>query len=999
MKFARPSALLALLIPLVALGDSYPRADMKLKLKPYGVDTLDYNFPSGLRILFQEDHSQPIAAVTSFIDHGSSSDPVGLEGIAHCVEHMWFRSRHPLPDGTLSPKVWDMLTDLGASLNASTADDWTNYMSIAPREQLLGLMSLEALRLQSAVNAVDTETLLVEREVIRNELRMRYENGGAAAFGFLYAKLFPKGHPYSRLGIGTHDSLNAITLPDVQKFVKDYYRPENTTIVVVGDFELEQVPQLLEEFPLALLADPKNPKAEITLVDARPRITGPAIEPPAPPVPVLQKGETAGITVERGAVEFPTVVVGWSMPSGYRREDIVAQLAMGTITSAMQSEMFPWWEWTKEELPVKAMGCFSNPQKVATIGVCWIELRPDQDPVKIADTALNGLYNAWMPSEALQKAVGDPWAGQKFSTDFARMYFMADTFRTVDLISSLGGRATNVSAYTHYTGSTKYFSDQFEMLNTIKPEEVRAYAAKYLNKERAVAVVLLPYEDGDLDIASGNAAYRGASRDAAVESTLTEAELTPERIAKTVIPIDTQKIKMSKLPNGMGLVVMPHSEAPLVDIAIKFRGGKASFDWGRGEFAEDMWTDKTLLTLRSSSTLAKVVGWDTALSIAGQGSIEVGDLDTTLRVSGSAANLEDGVFYLRDRIEQLTPYTDGKIDWAKRWKVELKDGMTRSDWWAQVVMMERLLPNHYMSRWINHADLDTMGKWGVESARDVWARILRPENADLYIVGNIGYDEAVKAANTFFGSWAGWGKKPADWTEPNTDFSPPSEPPKRQLILFDKPQSSQTEVHYACQLESVTDDGNPIPSVLGDVISQGTWLALREQTGSSYGAYAWTSGYPGGVTTLEMAGLVQNDAATTAAKVFIDLGERAKAGKLDPRLTAIMKFNRAETVVQRHQSVSQTMNTLLGVWDVRDGYSWWDTYGQRLANVTIPQMSSLMPRCVGHEIVTLIGPRSIVEPQLQASGLPFEVFDWKQAAKDYRASMGLKEPKEAKPKK
>jgi zinc protease len=993
MKNYRLPLTVALLLPLGALAASYPRAEMKLKLKEYSVETRDFTFPSGLRVLFQADHSQPIVSITSFVDHGSSSDPEGLEGIAHVVEHMWFQSRHPLPDGTLSPKVWNILKDVGANLNASTAADWTNYMTVAPKEQIVPLMRLEALRLQAAVNEVTTENLLIEREVIRNELRLRYENGGADAFGYLYAKLFPKGHPYARLGIGTHDSLNAITLPDVQKFVKDYYRPEYTTITVVGDFELSDVNKLLDEFPIELLRDPKNPTAELQLVEAKPRITGPPIEPPPPPMPVLQRGDTVGITVESSAVESPNVVIGWSMPSGYRREDVVAQLAMNTIASAMQSEMFPWWEWDKKEKPVKGMGCFADPQKAATIGVCWIELRPEQDPVKIADSALNGLYNAWMPSESLQQATGDPWAAQKFSFDYAKNYFMAQTFRTVDLVSSLSGRATTVASWTHYTGSPAYFSDQFKILKTIQPEEVREYAKKYLNKERAVAVVLMPREEGDVDIASTNMVYRGARRDGAVDSSLTEADLPPERIAKTVVPIDNEQIKMSKLPNGMGLVVMPYSQAPLVEVAVKFRGGQASFDWGRGMFAANMWADKSGLSSMTSDTIMKVVGWDYALSIAGEGSMDMGDLSTVFHTAGSAANVQDAVFFLRDRIDQLTPYTNGKLDWATQMKVAINDWMSRPDTWAGIVMDERLMPNHYLSRWTTHADIDMMSKWNADLSKDVWSRILRPENADIFIVGNISVEEATKAANDYFGTWTGWGTKPEDWSEPNTDFLPLGDPPKRQLILIDKPTVSQTEVNYACQLEPVTDDGNPTPGVLGDVLSEGAWLALREETGNSYGAGAYAVGLPGGITSLRMSVAVQNDAAAEAAKIFIELGERAKAGRLDPRLLAIQKFNRAQGVVQGHQSVSQTMNTLLGAWDARNGYAFWDTYGQRLASVTIPQLSALMPRCVGHEVITLLGPVSVVEPQVKATGLPYEIFDWQQAARDYRASMGLKEPK------
>jgi hypothetical protein len=142
-----------------------------------------------------------------------------------------------------------------------------------------------------------------------------------------------------------------------------------------------------------------------------------------------------------------------------------------------------------------------------------------------------------------------------------------------------------------------------------------------------------------------------------------------------------------------------------------------------------------------------------------------------------------------------------------------------------------------------------------------------------------------------------------------------------------------------------------------------------------------------------MGVLVQNDSAAGAVKAFIDLGERAKAGRIDPRLANIMKFNRAQGVVLGHQSVSQSMNTLLAAWDTRDGYGFWDTYGQKIGNVSAAQLSSLMNRCVGHEIVTMVGPQSIVEPQLKSSGLPFEVFDWKQAAKDYRAVHKIKEPK------
>lgn len=971
MKILRPGLLLALILPVVALAESYPRAPMKLKLKPYQVDTRDYNFPSGLRVLFQSDRSQPIVAVTSFIDHGSSSDPVGLEGIAHCVEHMWFRSRHPLPDGSLSPKIWDILRDVGGNLNASTAADWTNYMTVAPREQLTTLMRLEGLRLLNAVNAVENDVLLVEREVIRNELRMRYENGGAAAFEYLFAKLFPTGHPYSRLGIGTHDSLNAITLKDVQKFVKDYYRPEHTTITVVGDFSLDESSSFLNELPLELLADPANPSADIALVKPTVRVSGPAVEPPAPPQPVLVKGETEGISVEHGAVDYPTIVVGWSLPSGYRKEDIVAQMAAVQVGNGMVSEMFPSWAWANEDQPIKEFGCGADAQKHSTYAFCWIGLRPDQDAVEIADRALNGLYRAWIADETLRKF-------QEWNFQYSRASFMAGLFRDVDNIASISGRATNVSAFAHYTGSTRYYSDQFEMLNQVNADMVRKYAEKYLNRTRAVAVVMLPYEDGDIDIATGNAVYRGSRRDGPTESALPDAMLTPESIAKMVTPVDTKTINTSKLANGIGVTVMPYSNAPLVEVAVKFRGGHASFDWGKGRFADEMRMYDGALD---------------ELAIAGSAYSGMSDHNTVFHVTASAGNLADAMYFLRDRIDHLVPYTNGRIDWIKQLRVQLKYDMLLPEFWESVVRNERRLPNHFISRWYDDKDFDAMNTWGVDVSRDVWKRILRPENADIFVVGNIDAEEAKQAARTYFGAWSGWGEKPKDWVEPDTDYKSAGDPPKRQVILFNKDQSSQTSVRYTCQLESITDDGNPLPTILAGILSEGAWLALREQTGASYGAGAGAGSLPGGITTLNMSVLVQNDTAAGAVKAFLDLGERAKAGRIDSRLANIVKFNDAQLVVQGHQSVSQTMDTLLGAWDVRDGYGYWDTYGQKLGNVSAAQMSTMMTRCVGHEIVSMVGPQAIVEPQLKSAGLPYEVFDWKQAAKDYRAVHKIKEPK------
>ena len=108
-------AICALTLAFVLGGSSaeaskIPKADYQLKLDQYSIQLQSYPFPSGLHVIFQEEHSQPIVAVTSVIDSGAENDQPGQEGIAHVIEHLAFRAQH----GDL-PKNMDLIKQLGGS--------------------------------------------------------------------------------------------------------------------------------------------------------------------------------------------------------------------------------------------------------------------------------------------------------------------------------------------------------------------------------------------------------------------------------------------------------------------------------------------------------------------------------------------------------------------------------------------------------------------------------------------------------------------------------------------------------------------------------------------------------------------------------------------------------------------------------------------------------------------------------------------------------------------
>jgi zinc protease len=226
----------SLLMTAPAEAAKVPTANYQLQLDNYEIQLVSYPFPSGLNVVFQEEHSQPVVAVTSVIDSGAENDQPGREGIAHVIEHLMFRAQH----GDL-PKNMDLIKQLGGSFNASTWTDWTNYMTIAPRDALDALLAIEARRMKDGLANVTEEDVKLEVEIARNEKRMRDENGALGdAFRVAGQLLYPEGHPYTRSVIGSHDSLSAITLADAQEYVAQHYVPEKTTIVIVGDFKLSE---------------------------------------------------------------------------------------------------------------------------------------------------------------------------------------------------------------------------------------------------------------------------------------------------------------------------------------------------------------------------------------------------------------------------------------------------------------------------------------------------------------------------------------------------------------------------------------------------------------------------------------------------------------------------------------------------------------------------------------------------------------------------------------
>ena len=235
--YLRLAACLALSI-VAAIALTPVQAAVRPPKLEYQITTL----PNGLRVILSEDHSTPIVHVSVWYHVGSKNERVGRTGFAHLFEHMMFKgSKNVEPESHTS-----IIAGVGGQSNAYTTEDTTVFWQTLPAHYLPLALWMEADRM--ATLRVDDAAFKREREVVKEERRMRIENQPYGRLSeIIYDHAFQV-HPYKHPTIGSMADLEAASIADVRDFHRTYYVPENATVTVVGDFDSAQALQMVTQY-------------------------------------------------------------------------------------------------------------------------------------------------------------------------------------------------------------------------------------------------------------------------------------------------------------------------------------------------------------------------------------------------------------------------------------------------------------------------------------------------------------------------------------------------------------------------------------------------------------------------------------------------------------------------------------------------------------------------------------------------------------------------------
>ncbi len=210
---------------------------------------------NGLTVLTKEVHTAPVVSVQVWYRVGSRDEAPGVNGIAHQLEHLMFKGTQARPI-----QFGRFFSALGSDSNAFTSYDMTAYFGTVERDKLEALLVLEADRMKNSI--IGEKELASEKRVVISELQ-GYENNPSYRLGrAVMRSAFPTS-PYGLPVGGTKADVEKFTVDQVRYYYNTFYRPDNATLVVVGDFQtdalLKKVQESFGKIPKPIAPLPKDP--------------------------------------------------------------------------------------------------------------------------------------------------------------------------------------------------------------------------------------------------------------------------------------------------------------------------------------------------------------------------------------------------------------------------------------------------------------------------------------------------------------------------------------------------------------------------------------------------------------------------------------------------------------------------------------------------------------------------------------------------------------------
>ena len=253
LMMKRPLVFLALLVSTAALSAAPASVEGFTHVKSLGGFDEYRLEANGLQVLLLPERSAPVVTFQVTYRVGSRNEVTGTTGATHLLEHLMFKGSANF-NKEKGNKVDQVLDPIGATNNATTWLDRTNYYETFGSEHLPVVVELEADRMRGLL--LREEDRRPEMTVVRNE----FERGENNPFQLLIKELFHAAfvaHPYHHSTIGWRSDIEKVSIEKLREFYDTFYWPNNATVSVIGDFAPAQALALIKQHYGAISRSPR----------------------------------------------------------------------------------------------------------------------------------------------------------------------------------------------------------------------------------------------------------------------------------------------------------------------------------------------------------------------------------------------------------------------------------------------------------------------------------------------------------------------------------------------------------------------------------------------------------------------------------------------------------------------------------------------------------------------------------------------------------------------
>jgi zinc protease len=885
----------------------------------------EFQLKNGLRVIMHQDKSTPIVAVNVWYHVGSKNELPGRTGFAHLFEHMMFQGSKNYDADYFTP-----LQEAGANINGTTNSDRTNYYEVVPSNFLELALFMEADRMGGLLEAMTMEKLNNQRDVVKNERRQRVDNQPYGQAGEKIGEImFPKGHPYNWSVIGSLDDLSAASLEDVKNFFRQYYVPNNASLVIAGDFDSKLARTWVEKYFGGIAK-------------------GDEITRPNPAQPKLDK-ETR-VTMDDSLAQLPRVSMVWhSVAQGNKDEqalDVLGSILSDGRGSRLQSNLI-----YGKEL-AQTIGGGNGTREVAGTFQISALARPGKSLEEIEkeiNVELERIKNEPPTADEVARAVNQVESGAIFG------------------LQTVLGKADALNSNAVFYGKPDLFQKQLDDYRKVTPADVQRVAKTYLTANRLV-LTINPSKAGANRTANAAANKPTSVTDDKKEKAKPDASKLPKAGADPKFSLPP--IEKTKLSNGLEVWTVRQPELPIVSMNMVFKSG------GTFEPADKSGVSSLTATLLDDGTKNR-----SALDIANQlqaigASVGAGSGwdSTNVSMSSLTKNMDQALDIFADVIVNPT-FPETELESVRRRTAGSFIQRKSNPNAISGLVYDRVLygKDHPYGRQLT-GDERTIKAITRDDIVKTYESTYRPNNAVLIVVGDVDTKTLTPKLEKAFAVW-----KPG--TIPTGTLPEAPQMEKAGIFLVDRPNSAQSVVSIG-QVGVSRDNPDYFPlqvmnSILGGQFSARVNMNLREDKGYTYGARTGYV-YRRGAGPFSASADVQT--AVTKESVQEFLKEINGVRGAIPVTQQELEYNK-QSLIRAYPRGFETVGQISGqlsnlvTYNLPDSY--FNDFISKVNSVTLNDVNRVANKYLTPDklAIVIVGDRKVIEPGLKELSYPIVVLD------------------------